>query len=148
MKTYLNEDKIDNEKPGIIVMSHGPFAIGLVQTAEVIYGGKIESVAAISLDAEDNVDDFRKEFLRVLKMMPEGSIALLDIFGGSPSNQFLMSSQTEENFNCFALAGVNVPIFLNATFLRNSLKGDELLKALYKDEDSFGITDVLGKING
>ena len=104
--------------------------------------------AAISLDAEDNVNDFRKEFLRVLDLMPKGSIALLDIYGGSPSNQFLMASQLEEDFDCYALAGVNVPIFLNATFLRNSLKGDELLKALVKDEDSYGITDVLEKLNG
>lgn len=48
MKSFRSEN-MNPEVPGIILLSHGPFAVSLVETASMLFGDA-ENIAAYSLE--------------------------------------------------------------------------------------------------
>lgn len=125
MKSYT-QYKVNPDLPGIILMSHGPFAVGLIDTAKMLFG-EPENLAAFSLEEGDDIDEFRKTFSKTFESFSEGSMVLVDLFGGTPCNQALQYAQ--ESQNVFELiTGVNLPMLLHAVISRQSpdmLQGKE-----------------------
>ena len=85
MKVYRQE-KLNQDLPGIILLSHGPFAVSLVETAQMIFGDS-ENIAAFSLEAGDDIDKYREAFVDMIEKFPKGSLIMVDLFGGTPCNQ-------------------------------------------------------------
>lgn len=137
MQSYT-EYKVNDELPGIVILSHGGLAVGLVDTAKMLFGDP-ENVAAFSLEAGDDIDEYRRTFAKTFESFPEGSIILADLYGGTPCNQALLYAQ--ESGKAFKLVcGVNLPMLLNVVISREADK-DGLVQAAL-DNGKAGITDV------
>lgn len=120
MKSFT-QDTVNPEIPGIMIMSHGPLALGLVDTAKMLFG-EPENIAAFSLEAGDDINEFRNMFVQTFEKFPENSMIMVDLYGGSPFNQALQYAQ-ESNKVFELMTGVNLPMFLDAVDTRNMSKG-------------------------
>ncbi|QAT61886.1 PTS fructose transporter subunit IIA [Acidilutibacter cellobiosedens] len=121
-------DEIKADLPGIIVMSHGPLALALIESTKLI-AGESENLAAFSLEAGDTAENFRNKFIETLKKFPKGSLVLLDITGGTPFNQLILSIK-QYDVEVLSLSGVNLPMVIEAVFARKSMSGKKLLKQI------------------
>lgn len=137
MQSYT-EYKVNEELPGIVILSHGALAVGLVDTVKMLFGDP-ENVAAFSLEAGDDIDQYRKTFAKTFESFPEGSIILADLYGGTPCNQVLLYAQ-ESGKALKLVCGVNLPMLLNVIISREADK-DGLVEAAL-DNGKAGITDV------
>ena len=122
LKVYRQE-KLNKDLPGIILLSHGPFAVSLVKTAQMIFGDS-ENIAAFSLEAGDDIDKYREDFAEMIEAFPEGSLIMVDLFGGTPCNQVMRYIQ-ETGKALEVAAGMNLPMLINAVMSREELKGKE-----------------------
>ena len=87
MKTYIQET-VNPDLPGIILLSHGPLAVSLVDTAKMVFG-ESENLAAFSFEEGDDADQYRMKVAETLERFPVGSVVMLDLFGGTPCNQMM-----------------------------------------------------------
>ncbi len=72
---------------GAIIVTHCRLAEELLQTAEEIVG-KLEMVEAVSIHAEERIEQARKKIEEAIKRVNTGAgvIIFTDLFGGTPSN--------------------------------------------------------------
>ena len=98
---------------GIVVMSHGGLAEGLVSASEVIMG-PAEQVCTLSLRREGNVDELSREFDRALAEVDtgDGALVLCDLFGGSPCNVASLGLRTAHNYQL--VSGASLPMLIEA----------------------------------
>lgn len=123
MKTYVQE-VVKPDLPGVILLSHGPFAVALVETAKMVFG-ESENVAAFSFEEGDDADQYRMTVAETLERFPEGSIVILDLFGGTPCNQMLRYVQ-ETGKVIEIVAGMNLPMLVSTLLERENSFGKEL----------------------
>ncbi len=122
MKCYKSGE-VRADLPGIILLSHGPFAVSLVDTAKMLFGDS-ENLAAFSLEPGDDVDKYRETFVETIESFPEGSVIMVDIFGGSPCNQTMRYIQ-ETGKVLEVVSGMNLPMLVNAVMAREELSGKD-----------------------
>lgn len=110
---------------GILVVTHGGFSEGLLNAVELI-AGKQEKVKTIGLYHGDGIDEFTDKVQDAYEALNEGDgvMAFVDVFGGSPSNAVmkLIAKGTDVR----AIAGVNMPMLVEAFMSRESYSLDEL----------------------
>lgn len=102
----------------IIVTSHGEFARGILQSAEMIFG-KVDQVAAVTLAAKESVDDLVSRYqLAIEKMQPVDELLfLVDLWGGSPFNAASrVVAQHPEKYGL--VAGLNLPMLIETLALQ------------------------------
>lgn len=122
MKFYKPE-KVNENIPGIILLSHGPFAVSLIETAQMLFG-ESENIAAFSLEPGDDIDNYRKSFAEAVDNFPKGSLIMVDLFGGTPCNQVMCHIQ-ETGEPLEIVAGMNLPMLIQAVMARESMSGKE-----------------------
>ena len=122
MKCYKPE-KVNKDLPGIILLSHGPFAVSLVDTAKMLFG-ESENIAAYSLEPGDDIDKYREAFVETINEFPEGSMILVDLFGGTPCNQVMRHIQETEK-PLEVVGGMNLPMLVNAVLAREGMSGKD-----------------------
>lgn len=88
MRAIDIEKPITPGLPGFVVISHGPLAGGLIGSLKLIMG-EAENVVSFELEEGDDPASFAKEVIAAYERMPEGSLFLVDIFGGTPFNVIL-----------------------------------------------------------
>ena len=112
---------------GIVVVSHGRLAQELVRAAEHVVGPQ-DAFAALSIEAEDDIDQRRDEIRDTVKSCNTGKgvIILTDMFGGTPSN-LALSSLTDGKID--VIGGVNLPMLIHLAQIRNDLTLDEAVQA-------------------
>lgn len=110
--------------PGILLLSHGPLADGLLKSLNVVYGDA-DNVAAFQLEEGDNPEEYRKKFVQLYEAMPDKSIFLIDLFGGSPFNQ-MMTYFLKKGTEIRALCGVNLGMLMQAVAERDDEDSDFL----------------------
>lgn len=142
MKVYINET-IDETIPGLILCSHGPMAIGLLQSVEML-AGESANTAAFSLEPGDDVDLFRQTIVKQLDAYPEGTVVFVDLFGGTPCNQLLRYVQESEK-PVEIVTGMNLPMILNAVLSRNANQGNALsIDSVSNGQQGISRVDVEG----
>ncbi len=108
----------------IILASHGPFAQGLLECAEMLIGEQ-ENIAVISIQKESNINQVREQFFDTYQKINQGNgvLILVDLLGGSPCNlaSELVLTQNDVSLYC----GINVPTLLEILGNRD-LSLDEL----------------------
>ena len=122
MKCYKPE-KVNKDLPGIILLSHGPFAVSLVDTAKMLFG-ESENIAAYSLEPGDDIDKYREAFVETINEFPEGSMILVDLFGGTPCNQVMRHIQETEK-PLEVVGGMNLPMLVNEVLAREGISGKD-----------------------
>lgn len=102
----------------IIVASHGKFADGIMQSAEMIFG-KQENVAGVSFMPDEGPDDLLNKYNAALADFGEDAqvLFLVDLWGGSPFNA--ASRIVAEHMDSMALmTGLNLPMLIEAYAFR------------------------------
>lgn len=130
MEIVFREDMKHDALPGVILISHGLFAKGLLSSAEMIVGPQ-QNVAALCYEEADSIDDYREALADTLNKMPKGTVILVDLISGTPFNQ-MMLLKLKEKMDVNAITGINLPIFIETLFNRNELGGSELLDEVMK----------------
>jgi mannose PTS system EIIA component len=121
----------------IILITHGPLAQALLESAEMILGEQ-RGVQAICLGREDNLETARARVSEALRAAGDGVLVLADLFGGTASNAAAWALQGSK----FELvAGVNLPMLLEALMNRDRLGATELAE-LAVQTGRQGVTNV------
>jgi mannose/fructose/sorbose-specific phosphotransferase system IIA component len=132
-----------SEVPGLLIVTHGRFGEELIESARMI-AGDINQIAALSLEAGQEPSDYQRQIDQVLEKFPKGSVILADILGGTPCNS---SAASSEKYSIGIVSGVNLPMVLEALYLREKMSGRQLAEALVRAGKD-GVRDVLKVIDG
>lgn len=112
----------------ILLVSHGNFAKGMVEGAELIYG-EIHHITTLGLIHEEDVEQYyqtmREACIKSLDNKQE-VIIFADILGGSPCNSAARIMTEFNEIKC--LVGINMPLFLEAITMRESMNSQELME--------------------
>lgn len=113
---------------GILIVTHGEFAPGIVNGMELICGEQ-EALETISLFMSDDVEVFADCVRAAAARLDSGDgvIIMTDLLGGSPAN--VVCGFVVEEKQVEALAGINFPMLIEAIDSRDSLDVHELAKA-------------------
>jgi PTS system mannose-specific IIA component len=96
---------------GIVVVSHGTMAEGMIDAARMIVG-PMENVAAVSLKESDAVEDLMDRIESTVDQLDNGNgvLILVDAFGASPFNASARIAMTRKNIE--VITGMNLPMLL------------------------------------
>lgn len=102
---------------GIILMSHGKMAEGMLESSKLFFDEPVK-IKALCIEEGDNPEDFDQRILDAAKELDDGSgvIALCDLLGGTPSNR----SMRVLNDRLQVITGMNLTMFLELLGLRMS----------------------------
>ena len=116
---------------GVVLISHGDMAKGIISSAEMIYpdGRQVET---ISLYPDTNPDIFQQELQGKIKDVDSGDgvIVLADLLGGTPCNRavYCMGEKVK------LVSGVNLPMYFSVLACREDIQNlDELVVAITED---------------
>jgi mannose PTS system EIIA component len=103
---------------GIVIASHGHLAEEFLATAQQILG-ELRGVATCSVDPGVSLEELKAQLRAAVKSVDDGhgAIVFADLIGGSPCTQSLSLCQQAQ---LEVITGVNLPMLLKATSLRNS----------------------------
>lgn len=106
---------------GILVVTHGKLASGFLDAMELIMG-KQQGIICMGLYHGKDINEFGLELEREMKALDEGDgvIVLVDLYAASPYNQAVLHHRTLHNTNCRIISGVNLPMLLELTMMRNA----------------------------
>jgi mannose PTS system EIIA component len=95
---------------GLVLVTHGRLAEEF-RKAVVHVVGEQEAVAAICIEADDNMQARREDIMRAISQVDRGHgvILLTDMFGGTPSN---LAISVMEPGRVEVLAGLNLPMLV------------------------------------
>lgn len=116
----------------VIVVSHGSYARGLVDTVQMI-AGKQEDLEAFGLEPEESVDTLKEKIRQSIEQasQEEEILILTDIFYGSPFNT-VISLMPE--YDLYHVTGINLPLMMEVIMGRISGKhAEEICKELLKE---------------
>lgn len=97
-------------KAEILLLTHGGWGTKLVHSLKMIVG-EIEGVYEIALTPVDTFEEFYQRVKSKLKDMPEDSLIITDIFGGTTSN---VAARLSLDFKVNVISGLNAPMLLEA----------------------------------
>ena len=101
---------------GVVVITHGSLASGLVEAAEMILGSQ-EMVRVVIFSRSEGQEDLAAQMTEALEEMTEtdGAIVLTDMKGGSA---YTVSRMLMGDYRFQLITGVNLPILLEVFILR------------------------------
>lgn len=106
----------------ILIGTHGKFGEELLKSAEMIIGN-VEDASAISLIPGMAMEDYMVLIEEQLSGLPENTICLVDLYGGTPSTTFTILSQ---KYNNIVITGLNLAMFIEVYSQRDTLSTEEL----------------------
>lgn len=114
---------------GIVIVTHSRLGDALIEAAEFITGGKIESATAVSIDINQNPETLRNKIAAAIREVKQdkGVLVLTDMFGGTPSN---LSYSFLEEGKIEVISGVNLPILIKAVNTRTRKELTDLATTL------------------
>lgn len=114
---------------GIIIGTHGEFALGIVQSCEMIYG-KRENLKAVTLVPGEGPDDVYAKYQAAIKELgnPDRILFLNDLLGGTPYNQAARIVSENENYGI--VAGVNLPMLIAMSAAQDADDGSATIAQL------------------
>jgi len=112
---------------GLVLVTHGRLAEEFVAATEHVVGPQ-EGVRAISIGADDDMEQRRKDILNAVDAVDagDGVILLTDMFGGTPSN---LAISIMDKANVEVIAGINLPMLIKLASVRKSSSLKEAAEA-------------------
>lgn len=104
---------------GIVLASHGPFAQAALESVK-LFVGEVSNIAVLTLNAEDNPEDFKQKLEAAIigEDHHEGVLLITDIPGGTPSNAGLMIASHYPDL--VILTGLNMMLLMEIILTRES----------------------------
>ena len=131
---------------GIVLISHGAFAQGLLNAASMLYGG--EQCSALGLEPADSPEEFQERLENAVDEADKGDgvFILADLYGGTPCNRAVallaVQAASEKKKKLRLLAGANLPMLISLMDARlNDTSFDELAETVLSEAAS-AMTDV------
>lgn len=104
----------------ILVVSHGNFAQGIVETGKMFVGEQ-ENIDFLGLNEGDNIEEFSNQIQNKVSELnaEEGVIIFSDLYGASPFKAAidLISNKSEKDL-IKSISGVNLPMYVEAVLNR------------------------------
>lgn len=128
---------------GILVITHGAFSKGIVQSMELICG-KQDSLTALTLNIEDDVEALAQAVQEQAARLDQGDgvLVLVDMLGGSPAN---VAARILRQPKVACLTGLNLPMLLEAVSSRTCCTLAELA-SLCMESGQAGIIDLNARL--
>lgn len=120
-----SEINFESTIPGILILTHGQVGEELIKSAEMIVG-PINNICAISLMPGLEAR-FYSEVKQLVDCLPDGSLLISDVFGGTPANT---SAALSKEKDIAAVSGLNLGMLLEALSSRESLQGENLAETV------------------
>lgn len=120
----------------VVLVSHGTFAPGLHSVLKMLAGGDREDILSASMEDGMGADAFVERFEKTIEPIgPEDEIVILaDIIGGSPlTNALDVLSKKGMLDKAVAYGGMNLPMALTASMMKDALDEDSLTAALLQE---------------
>lgn len=139
----MEEIKMEQQLP-IIIASHGPFAQGAMECAQMLMGQQ-ENIQIISVLIDSNIDELRQQMIDSYQNLNKGNgvIILVDIMGGTPCN--LASELLIKYKDVLLFCGFNIPVLLEVLNNREGTLND--VKSAIEDVYPQSCIDVAKVIN-
>ncbi|MDK3008493.1 PTS galactosamine/N-acetylgalactosamine transporter subunit IIA [Providencia rettgeri] len=113
---------------GLIISGHLNFASGMASAVKAI-AGEQENMVFIDFIESISPDELEQQMRAAIQSMScEQVVFLTDLPGGTPCNRAMAIMM--ENPSVEVLAGVNLPMIVNAAFEREDTTASELLSVL------------------
>ncbi len=114
---------------GIVIVTHARLGDALIEAAQFITGGEIESALAVSIDISKDPEVLRNSISDAIRKVKAGGgvLVLTDMFGGTPSN---LSYSFLEEGKIEVISGVNLPILIKAIEKRREKNLSEVAASL------------------
>ena len=112
----------------LLILTHGDFGPALLKAAEAMLGPQAE-VQALALGLDETREDFAARTAKALGGLGSAPLALVDIACGTPWNVAVTEGCTQKGD---VLAGLSLPLLMEALTLRDSLGPAELAVELKK----------------
>ena len=120
------------ELPGIVLLSHGSAALGILESVRLIYPEQ-PNLAALSLDMGDDTEEFYRKLEKLYQAFHGNCIFFADFNGGTPCNQ-LRIFQIRNKVQVFGALGFSIPMVLSAIdSRRDGLSPEEIAGHAIKD---------------
>ena len=112
---------------GVLLMSHGKMAEGMLDSVKLFFGDDVPSVKALCLEAGDNPEEFDERIIEAVKELDDGSgvIGMCDLLGGTPSNRSVFVMKDFPNLK--VITGMNFTMLLELLGKRLSVETVEEL---------------------
>lgn len=143
MKVIFEKENIQPEIPGIILLSHGPLAPAIVESASLIIGEQ-PNLAAFGLEASDSLEEYAACVMEAYHAYAGNALVLIDLYGGTPCNQLVLAA-LKNKLDVLALSGLSLPMVMEACTLRLDASGKELL-AQVEEIAKLGIINITDKL--
>ena len=118
---------------GLVLVSHGKLAEGLVDAMQMITGEQ-EAVRAIGLLEKEDVECLMEKVSQAIQEVDsgEGALILVDLFGASPFNASarLVLSLTGRSLE--VVTGMNLPMVVELAVQRDGLSLEEAVSLVLK----------------
>ena len=117
---------------GIVVITHGKLADELISAVKFVLAEEPSvNIKGVSIDQTKEFETFKNVIQEAINSVDDGDGVLLvtDMFGGTPSNvslSFLEKNKVE------VISGVNLPMLLKLSTIKDSKKIDEIVKIAEK----------------
>lgn len=117
---------------GILVLSHGEMAHGMIHSLNFLYG-QAEGLRALCLYPEHSPEDFDRLLAEAVAEVDQGDGVLIftDINGGTPANRAMMLASARPDVE--VIAGMNLPLLLVAVNSREFSTLPELCDELLEE---------------
>jgi PTS system mannose-specific IIA component len=111
---------------GFLIVSHGAFAEGLGDAAQMIMGEQ-DNLVTLGLQPDQSPENLKSKMKSAVERLDqgEGVLVLVDLFGGTPGNTAAYLLQMENELE--VLTGINLPLLLELLNLRSFQSIDELV---------------------
>ncbi|EPD78583.1 PTS sugar transporter subunit IIA [Atopobium sp. oral taxon 199] len=111
---------------GIVIIGHADFSKGMRSAIELLAGNSPQ-LETLDLYPGDNPLEFKNKAIVAIDSvnMGDGVLVLIDLFGGTPCNTV---AQLLESKDIYAVAGINLPLAIQAVFARDEMSIEELAR--------------------
>lgn len=127
---------------GIVIASHGEFASGILQSAQMIVGEQ-ENTAACTLMPSEGPDDLRGKIEKAIASFddPKQILIICDLWGGTPFNQASAIISGHED-TWAIVTGLNLPLLIEAFSARFTVESAQDIAKQIMDPEVNGIKVV------
>jgi len=103
---------------GLVLVTHGRLAREFIAAMEHVVGPQ-RNVIGICIDADDDMEERRREIIESVGRVNEGDgvVLLTDMFGGTPSN---LAISVLDQGRVEVVAGINLPMLIKLASVRDS----------------------------
>ncbi len=125
---------------GVLAISHGKMAEGMVDAAHMFFGDDLPGVEALCFMSSDNPEDFDEKLKGAIERVNtgDGVIVFADLMGGTPANRsaYLLSEDVQ------VITGANMTMMLELLGTRLT-EGTKVSKELVEQLIETGKTGVI-----